>query len=520
MAQCALAQEIKPAAIADSLWQIKSNQVNKLVDSVKLSASKWDSLRQAGLASYDSVAASTKTLPNGLTKYKSKIDSIQGRITFKIDSLTALPKPNRLLIKSLDSLRTGLDSIKQKIAIVPEGVKKAEEAVAKLQASVADKTSKMEAAINKKLALFNEQGANLPEGVKLPVTNLSLPGNLNMPTLEVGNLSLPAADLSQLKVDGLSLPDLKLPDANLDLPALDKSNLADINGLDKLGDIQSKTAQVGELSGQAGSLTEKFKDPDKLAEEFENRAKEMNELSRFEDATGQFAQMEKWRSDPEYVKEMALKQAKEQAVDHFAGKEKELLAAMEQLSGLKKKYKDADGVIDLLTKRQRPLENKPFIERVVPGISLQLASKNDVWWFDFNPYAGYQISGRLLTGLGWNERVAVNFKEKSYVQQDRIYGPRVYAEFKLKEGFFVKAESEWMNTFSTTVFPAFPQEETGRLWVWSSFAGIKNTFSLSKKVRGQVQILYNIYNPEKRSPYTSRLNVRFGVEYSLKKKRK
>lgn len=515
--QSALAQAIKPIAKTDSMLRVKSNQVNDFVDSVKMAPRKLDSLRQAGIVKYDSLTGLLKSLPVGLTKYKSKIDSIQGRIAFKIDSLTTLPNPNKLLIKSLDSLRTGLDSLKQKLAVLPEGVEKSQAALAKIQTTVTDKTEKIQSALNEKMELFNKQGANIP-GVKVPTANLALSGtNLKLPEVGAGNLSLPQMDFNAA---GNLSTQLNIPDAKLDLPNFDTSKLPDINGLGELGGVQDKTAQLGELSGQATGLTEKLKDQNQLAGELENRAKEMDELSGFEDATGQFAQMEKWRSDPEYVKELALKQAKEQAVDHFAGKEKELLAAMEQLSGLKKKYKDADGVIDLFTKRQRPYAHKSFIERVVPGISVQLASRDNVWWFDFNPYASYTISRRISSGIGWNERVPFNFKKNEFVQADRIYGPRVHAEFKLKEGFYVKAETEWMNTLAKTIFPAFPQEETGRTWVWSSFAGIKNTFNLSKKIRGQVQTLFNLYNPEKRSPYTSRLNVRFGVEYSLKKKRK
>jgi len=217
---------------------------------------------------------------------------------------------------------------------------------------------------------------------------------------------------------------------------------------------------------------------------------------------------------------MTFKQAKEQAIDHFEGKEKELLAAMDQLSGLKKKFKHTDGVLDLFKKHQRPLYSKPFIERVVPGISMQLASRDNVWWFDFNPSTSYIISYRWAAGLGWNERLPINFKENRIESSDHIFGSRVFTEFKLREGFALKLETEWMNTFPNTFYPAYPQEQSKRSWVWSSFSGIKNSFNLSKKMRGQVQILYNLYNPEKQNPYLARVNFRFGVEYALKKKQK
>jgi hypothetical protein len=49
-----------------------------------------------------------------------------------------------------------------------------------------------------------------------------------------------------------------------------------------------------------------------------------------------------------------------QAVNHFAGKEKELMAAMDQLS----KVKDAEQVVDLFKKPVNPMKGKPFVERL------------------------------------------------------------------------------------------------------------------------------------------------------------
>ena len=68
-----------------------------------------------------------------------------------------------------------------------------------------------------------------------------------------------------------------------------------------------------------------------------------------------------------------------------------------------------------------------------------------------------------------------------------------------------------------TKYPAYPVETEGRVWVWSTFVGIKNVFKFSNSVKGHVQVLYNVYDPEKRSPYANRINVRLGFEFPLKK---
>jgi hypothetical protein len=59
----------------------------------------------------------------------------------------------------------------------------------------------------------------------------------------------------------------------------------------------------------------------------------------------------------------------------------------------------------------------------------------------------------------------------------------------------------------------------GRAWVTSYFGGIKKDFQLTKSLKANVQLLYNLYNPEKKSPYTNRFNVRTGFEFPLKKNR-
>ena len=99
-----------------------------------------------------------------------------------------------------------------------------------------------------------------------------------------------------------------------------------------------------------------------------------------------------------------------------------------------------------------------------------------------------------------------------------IYGGRSFVQFKLKEGFLLRGEAEIMNAF---VVPYLGNTDpASRQWVWSYFGGIKRDFKFSKFVMGNVQLMYNLYNPEHRSPYVSRLNIRMGFEFPMKKKRK
>ena len=160
------------------------------------------------------------------------------------------------------------------------------------------------------------------------------------------------------------------------------------------------------------------------------------------------------------------------------------------------------------------MRGKPLIERLVPGFSFQIQSGSNIL-LDFNPYLGYKLNGRFILGFGWNERIAFNWDDKNFVGADRIYGGRSFLQFKVKEGLHLKVETEIMNAFVPS--SRFKPEPGSREWVWSYFAGIKRDFRFSKNVMGNVQVLYNLYDPKHQSPYPTRFVIRMGFEFPLKR---
>lgn len=259
---------------------------------------------------------------------------------------------------------------------------------------------------------------------------------------------------------------------------------------------------------------------EKAPEALEQQVMKLDEMKAAQAAMGDgidhAAMVQKWNSDPNYARELAVTKAKEQMVDHFAGYQQELKAAMEQLTKLKAKKQDAEGVVDLFKPRQNDLKGKSFRERLLPGLSLQFQNSTNQW-FDFNFYLGYRISAKITAGAGWVERFSENLKEWEYHPEERAYGPRVFADVKVKRGFHLRGEVEYLNAQVMSPY-LLQQDVSGRAWVWSYFVGVKQSFDLSKKLRGNVQMMYNLYNPEKRSPYVSRLNVRVGIELPYRKK--
>lgn len=496
----------------DSLVHINPRNILDKLDSIKL-----DSIKNP--VNPDSLNGLLNKPQQQVDQYTSKLNKLQSRLTSKIDSLNKLPNPDKGLVKSLDSLRGQIDSLKQNSIIA--GAKDKTAKVLDAEQKITSKIESIEGKVNEKLNLFNKNGGNAG-GLNLPkvpgVNGIENPlGKVN-----TGDIKLPTADLPNANLPDTNLPNTNLPDVNLP-----KANI----GLDKIDDVKGLAGEkIGDVTGNAGGYVKDAKEiatngaenlktaPDAI----EKKLTGLDEVQNFQKdvapAMDYTEMMKKWNSDPDVARELALNKAKEQAVNHFAGHEEQLKAAMNKLSAAKEKYHDGESVIDMFKKPENPMKGKPFVERLVPGIALQVQASS-TQWFDFYSSVGYRWTGRITTGIGWMDRLSTDFKHRRFVASERAYGPRSYVTFKIKSGFHARAEAELINAKVTSPYLLNGGiEPNTRTWVWSYFAGMMKTFTFSKYVTGNVQLLYNIYDPMKRSPYLNRLSVRMGFDFPIKKK--
>jgi hypothetical protein len=246
---------------------------------------------------------------------------------------------------------------------------------------------------------------------------------------------------------------------------------------------------------------------------------EVTEISEQLIEVGEVTEMAGSLPDQQAVKEELTRKAKQQAIDHFQGKEEQLQKAMETLAKYKQKYSKLEGLDQIPKKKSNEMRGKPLVERVVPGIALQIHRK-DAWMVDFNVYAGYRFNPRLIVGAGWNQRVAYDADEPQFEPDLRIFGPRLFGEFAVGQGFSGRLESECMNTRVPPQFASGNADADGREWVFSTVAGIKKEYRFLRKVKGTMMLLYNLHDPNHRSPYADKLMVRFGFEFEMKKKPK
>lgn len=464
----------------DSLQQ----QLPQLPDSLLPAYDKIDSIRIAFNQEADSIES----------RYKqeiSKIDQQTNELKGRIDSVANLKLPfTNNYTKSLDSL----SRIRQKLE---------EKFTSRLNELKAKTTGKFNA-------------LDLPPEYKQPIRALTskIDGvNLNTPNINIPGLNVPG--FSVPKIDGVS---------DLTSKATD---IGDIGNAGNIPGIETATANIGNLTGQAKAYEEDIKniaggnvqEVKKLPETIEQQASRIEGMDELQKQSGvidadkaKLAEL----SDPEKAKEKAIELGKKAAVNHFAGKEQQLKAAMEKIAKYKKRYSSVSSIKDLPKRPPNPMKGKPFIERLVPGFFLQYQRK-DLYLVDLNPYVGYKISGRFTSGLGWNHRYAYDKKARQFNSRSVIFGPRAYVDCKLGKGFIAHVEGESMNTFVPSTLIGNP--DTGqREWVWTFMTGIKKEYRIYKNLKGTALIQYNLFNRHYKAPYVDRLNSRIGFEYTLKKK--
>lgn len=486
--------------IADSLSQRTSTATEM---------TRIDSLRKKVLLLPDTLSPSFQRVDSIRNEFAPKLDSVQQEyhqavseleakttsVIKTIDSLQHLQLPTNRYTRELDSLH----QLKDKVGV------KYKTAFDSLKAKTIGRL----------------QSLDLPPEYKEPLQKLTT--NITGLSVDTDIAKIPPFQLS-----GYSLPEVKgLPDLTSNT-----GQLGDIEQAVKLPSVQTPIGDLDQVSAQAGAYQKDVKnithgniqDVEKLPETIEAHVSKIDGMDELQKQSGvidgQKAQLDELAelNDPAKAKEKAVTIAKEKAVDHFAGKQEQLKAAMDRISKYKQKYSSVSSIKDLPKRPPNPMKGKPFIERLTPGVYLQYQLKN-YYLVDVNPYVGYKLSGRFTAGMGWNHRLAWDSKRETWNKRSRIFGPRGFVYFKIGKGFIAHIEGESMNSFIPSTLHGNP-DAGRREWVWSLMTGLKKEYKIYKNVKGTALIQYNLFNRYFKAPYVDRLNSRIGFEYVIKKTKK
>ena len=459
---------------SDSLKNLYKSKFNKLDSSRSRLKIKLDGLT--------GVYSST----NGRV-FGNEIDSVQSRFTRRTDSLKLHFQTSKIT-HSIDSINNLCDSASANLNQKLQTVK--DKTVGKLQELIVppqlnSKVSKMMGDINGfKIPAFD---LNISSPFIGSSSSLGKLDNLNLqtPVQGVGNAGVMENAKGNLNVSGIYEVANKTGDYKKDIQQLTKGNLTEVKELSNAAE-----AKAERLSG----LNE-VKDQNQVFDEYKDIAGKMQ--------------------NPDSLKESPIEKMKQVVVNHFAGKEQVLKEAMETISKYKSKYSSVNSISDMTKWPKNEMHGKPLIERIIPGLGIQVQKKGDDVLADFNPSAGYRFTGRITAGVGWNQRVAYCIGKTNLNSKARMFGPRMYGEARLWKGFSPRAEVEVMNTTippitRTTLDPA------KREWVWTAFVGIKKEYRFIKDVKGTALVMMRLFNPDHKSPYADVVNVRFGFEFPIK----
>ncbi len=447
----------------------------------------------------NSIDASARGKIDSIAQYyhyvAAKVQGLSSQYQQKVDSLSHVKLPTENYTKKLDSLQNELTAVKQKVDGKMQSIKqKATEKLnsiplpPELQSKVLQLTSSL-------------------ESIKLPSLSSAINSPIDLNSLNTSlDKIIPSVDLKGIPNVPTDLPSVNgLPDVTKNL-----GGASDLTSgvTDQAGALQQGANEITQGVGQANQL-------DKLAE---SQVMKMDDIKGFTDATGNLPAIP--MMSEEEAKKQALSQIKEIAVDHFAGKEEVLKSAMDKISKYKQKYSSISSLSEITKRPPNPMKGKPFMERIVPGIQFQIFQKQGNFLTDFNVYAGYRVNGRLTTGIGWNQRVAYNLDKDKFNSDGRVFGPRVFGEFKLSKGFLPRAEVEVMNTLIPSFVSSSKADDRNREWVVSGLVGIKKEYRFYKNIKGTTTIMINVFHPRNKSPYPDWLNARFGFEFPIRKKTK
>lgn len=328
---------------------------------------------------------------------------------------------------------------------------------------------------------------------------------------ELESFKLPVGDLPVDDLSGLQFSQLDFITTDFDFPRLDVSLPP------ALTQVTAQVSNVGEDIKQVTSG--KLEEIQALPTGMEQTVAEKAGLSALKEES---QVMEDFTSspNPEQLKQVVIEQVEQPAVDHFAGKEELLAETMAKISKLKRKYGSLNSLSEIPKRRPNEMRGKPIIERLLPQVVFQVYTRNDDVLVDWANYIGWRFTGRLTSGAGWNHRIGYSTEKNYFHNQKRVYGPRVFTEYKWVRGFKPRVEVEYMRTFIPPNGSGSNQDPPIQQWVPAVFMGLNKEYNFFGNVRGTSQVMFRIAGDKYKSPYNDIVNVRFGFEFPMKRKTK
>jgi hypothetical protein len=522
---------LKPAIIDSVSRKGKSSlsAFKSVKDSVKM-PNLQDSLSALTNYAMDSVTRKSNAFKSSLQGKGDSIQSLAGNVATRIEGVG--------------------DQLHSKVKKVEEEVNQVEE---KLNENVTKAEKKMDNVEKKATSTLEDAKSKLDDKLNgIGSDKLNLPTNIQ-DKLDIPKLDLPKESLPSLNKEMPNL-DVKSPDLNLD-PSL-KTNLPNVGGND-LSNLGEKVnvpdidkSFLGALN-KVGEIANQTKDIDKnlaVAEEYEKELQKIREgnLSELEKLSGeaekQIGQLDQVKGLSDEINKATAQQAQYQAMiqnyqdkkllqeemmrkvanvanDQLTKYAADVQQAQSKLSKAKRGFGQIKSVKDIFKVKSDELVGKRFYERIVPGLTTQVYTK-EYTQMDIALQLGYRFMPRITAGIGASYRVGFNRKFDYFVNNEQVYSGRVYFDFAIKSGIFFHGEFETLkfNPQKLMVASATSNENLPN-FVYDSYFGFGKCFNVSRQIRANVTTLYRV-EYEGKLPSMSKLNLRIGFDYMFGNRRR
>lgn len=474
---------LRSKAKADSLVQLKNRPLDSL-DGVADNFSEH-------VNRYTAIPSTAMDSIRGISNFSAR-EATQKRLQSKIDSLNALRLPTT-------NLQNRLDSLRKKDPLI-----NADAQVGKINSSVEAKMANPITSVNEKLNVLNQQAGGqtaLPASVSPTLPNL--------PSTEPG-MSLPETSVTDIRpsIDGsnLSIVDVNSNSLASKLPGVDASRVSDVSN--EIGSYSSDARQItsGDLSNLQAIETDAM------------NAAEINELNAASESIGALEShkdMVRSLKDDEAFKKQALEKSRQIVAEQIASHGGVIVQAVNKVSSHQRRAGTIFSQVKGLPKRPTREKKPAMIERIMPSLTVQVQRATH-WYVDINPAVHYRVRSIFSLGAGWNERIEFD-NNFSFHWSNRVYGPRCFAEFSILKGLWVRGDIERMSRIMPVIVNGVPSvDATQRKSVSVYMAGLKKDFTFAPAVIGNIQFMYNLYNPKGVTPYSERFNIRFGFAFPMR----
>lgn len=449
--------------LADSVQRLAD--FDKAIDSIKIVV--WaDSLRRRISNTYESKA----------NKIRNQIDSLKG---YSLPTSRLQSKLDRIQRKQVQ-INTELN---QKQATLQNRINK------RYHDYSSELKSKMR--IDGPNVQLTQKGLRTPDfqlpGQKIPNTKISLPS----PPKALNTYDFKALNFSK---------DLRKAGGNMSVPSAQLSQWE--NTVPAIRNLQS-------FKAKGNTYKQAIKNPEAAGENLVNQLDAVKEVQNEIPGAGNLKNNEALQitdamKDPQSMQQQGIKLA----TNHFAGKEKELQAAMTQMSKYKKKYTSLPRLDDAkkFWWARNSLRGMRFQERIRFGLSTGIRSGRDTLHLGFYPSISYRLTGRIETGGGAIYQLYVNTKNYSVSSpKGSPWGFTAFTVVKTFKNVFMRMEADGTPPLTDGKGP----------WRITYLSGIQTYFPIFRHLHGNVQMLYSFDHALKDS-FPDRIVARIGVQWRIR----